>query len=392
MGLWSKFRYFLILALWASLAACSGGGAPGDGDGTVPAAPAPPAEIPSFFKFPGEIRVDTSKINPNGSPGALLAQTIGEAIDISSGPKGTGLIDRFIEVLINPISALEIPVSPDTAPLQSPISGELFENGEVILDFSDYDFDGNGTTEGCSGCTCPVGCTTDGLTTCPTQAPADELKPICIRLWAKGQQTSSAPREENFVPFLAAVLNRLPTPDDPATAENDGNSGTGAYRISDEPSNPDGPTFIGARFDQQDPLNRLAELSLFGFFDPGGTDDPFFIDLHVLESQVGEAASALKTIQVTLGESPSLTETGPTVEAYTGRFLEDQNFWSGSILTNSGIDFSAACVAISSSTSTSQGNCQDLGIDVTGLEFIDRARPEDGTLPADFPANPPLLP
>ena len=186
--------FLLILGLGATgaLSACSGGGVPGD---TNPAAPpVPPAEIPSFLTFPESVAINVDEIQPAEGTSALQAQVS------EGGPLSDDIITGFEETELTG-SSPEGTIPP-----------------QFKIDFADFDLDGDGVNEGCTGCTCPAGCDVE----CPEEADPSDLQPICVRVWAAREG------EGNFFPALAGRLDLFPIRDDPTTVADESNPGRGA--------------------------------------------------------------------------------------------------------------------------------------------------------------------
>jgi hypothetical protein len=109
------------------------------------------------------------------------------------------------------------------------------------IDFRPFDFDGDGVVESCSGCTCPVGCAPD-LTSCPSEAPESDLRPLCFRIWHKDRR------------FAAGILDRVPTPE---------NQESGRVIVTlVPPVDLEGSLFF-FDYDRHDPENKSIEISAF---------------------------------------------------------------------------------------------------------------------------------
>jgi hypothetical protein len=86
-----------------------------------------------------------------------------------------------------------------------------------------------------------------------------------------------------------------------------------------------------------------------------------------------------------------------SLKDYTGRFREDEDFWSGSvILQETGFEdafIPTTCARISTGEGVLQNICEDLAIDtsdedVTKGQVIDPVKESDVLFPADFPESP----
>ncbi len=79
---------------------------------------------------------------------------------------------------------------------------------------------------------------------------------------------------------------------------------------------------------------------------------------------------------------------------YIGRFIEGEDFWSGSLDAASGTTYvppsiSNVCARISTGDAAEDPTiCDSLGISVAGIPFVDRTTPADVAVQNDFPATP----
>lgn len=361
MGRWLLVgaALFLQATLWS--AGCSNPASP----------PAPPAELPSALRFPEEVTIDVSKLSDEepGSPPALSALSlVGDGplqSAIQTGPESVLRVEGVIEMLFFFLNQLEIPVSELTTtfertetfvPEEFEDAPEGFTDVTTILmqiDFADYDFDGDGQEEGCSGHTAAT--------------------PICFRIWMDDER------------MLAAVFSTFPAEDDP---------GIGKIRMR-SPSrfqSLPGTEFLAAiNYDWSDLENRSSELFATGaLFQVGGgpgelTADGSFSS-HIVLGQVGPEESAIKTVQsADLLESQLL---GSEQNLSNSRWKEDADYWSGSVDFRGPSGTSAetnTCAQISTAREVSQEFCSDLGIDVGDLDFISFPTDADVGLPLDFP-------
>ncbi len=406
--IWSWSRYGLVALLL--LAHCSGGtgpapNAPGDGveggDGTIPAAPAPPAEIPSFFRFPKDVSIDVSTVSPAQT---LLAQVPpnGEFSDaITLGEKFLGVNDLLDEMLTE-LNGLEIPVSPTVTTFAGTATedGRFFKGNDVKIDFADFDFAGTGSTLGCTGNTCPVETTTG---TCPTEALLDELKPVCLRLWVDEDGTG------NFVRTLAGYFTRLPIEDNPNTIADETNPGAAELIVEPIVNLVAGPHRLAFKllFDHQSPLTPLNEsldyTQVLEIFDPTTLETAISNSTHIKVDQVGlPTATTLDEVEKTLQFSFEVLSNDPAdppaFGQYLSRWRENAIFWSGSAEIEGsefgpiGADFSYrdVCALLNTGNGTDRNNCLDLGINVGNEGFLALPQASDVQLPNPnaFPEEP----
>src|SRR5579885_259080 len=230
---------------------------------TNPAAPpAPPAELPSFLTLP-DPTISVAEISHQASPD--LSALVGSgplAAEISVAPD---LIQETNDALLALISNLnaqfQIPVSALTKTFEAPVSigsGDTARTVDGKIDFADFDFDGDGSKEGCSGSTAPL--------------PNGDVR-ICMRLWLDGHKV------------LAGLFKQYPAPGAP---------GAGRITVFSNPSL--GEAEAGASFafkyDFLDLTNRKTEF-FSGITD--NADPTTFVALrHTLVSQVGTEGSAQK--------------------------------------------------------------------------------------------------
>lgn len=343
----------LLLGLSAGCGTAGPGTRVSGGNPATP--PAPPAELPSALRFPSDLGINVDKVASQPSPGALeaLVGPGGQYSDIiSAAPNLVQTFNQFVKTLLQPVSQSDIPVSTTTTFEFTALLGTL--NVDVKLDFADFDLDGDGHTEACAGHTA-------GL-------------PICYRIWLNGQQ------------FMAGLFTKFPTA---------GNNGAGFFRaIGHSPAQGSGgahDVYTGVVYDHEDPMAKSTEFFQRGVLsgDPVDQRDPKIPDQHSIVSQDGPDATAKKR----LGFSSSEVETSPGVTEPPGQFLEqwreDQDFWSGSFFQEGEpFNFTDVCAVISTGNAADVVNCQDLGIDVAGIPFIDFLTSDDVSFPADFPVSP----
>jgi hypothetical protein len=339
------------------------------------APPAPPAEIPSALVLPTDITISVAEISHSASPPALAALVGSGPLskDIEIGP---GIIEETNGILtgvLAPFTTTEIPVNPAVTTFEIHFSVPDF-SADFKLDFGDFDLNGDGVKEGCTGCTCPVGCEPD-LAACPAEAPAGDLRPICARIWLDGSR------------FMAAVFNRVPTTENPES---------GSIRLAVPAAGDGAGTEFAATYDGRDPENKSIDMKSF-MKDPDVGPD-FFERRHVASTQEGPEASAKKTarlssnllIERTPGETSNLQ--------YQAQFFSNLDFITfeliatGAFQSIDGVDNQTPpiCAQISRANPVSSILCEDLGLSITTGDFVDPPELTDVQFPPDseFPTTP----
>ncbi|MBI2083931.1 MAG: hypothetical protein HYT76_10275 [Deltaproteobacteria bacterium] len=323
--------------------------------------PAPPAELPAALTFPQDVGINVDKVSSSASPSLALVGSGGRfSQPIAEGPHMASLINDILKHNLSLLSGLEIPVSSTTVNFSSTNEierPEEFGGGKVTatikIDFADYDLDGDGEKEGCSGHTAKT--------------------PICFRLWWNDER------------FMAGLFEDFPTEE---------NAGRGRFRIS---QSGDKDQVVGqdllmmAIYDHSDAEDKVSDLYGIGSTTGSGEDLPSNFEGHISLAQSGPDETAKKTIRMSSKFSGSGTQY-PEFH-YIGSWKEDQDFWSGTILQTAveGLtadNFSNACAQISTANEVARSFCLDLGIDVEGLEFADLPVQDDLALPDDFPESP----
>jgi hypothetical protein len=246
----------LILTPFISFAACKG---------TSPAGPpAPPAEIPGFVVFPDSL--DVGGTNSSASISSVQAsQIVGKTKDVDTtllsaliklggelqeavlgfvaakdtdDIDGDGDTDETIGVLAA-YSDLKIPTDPNLKYCEfNSTEGKCYQgdgsetstapigntSNTVFISFADFDLNGDGSNEGCTGNSCPVDCT-DADIDCSAGCPVDVCeedcsvidcnvtctahpKDICMRLWSS--DTTAATPITDILPTLAVRMDQIP--------------------------------------------------------------------------------------------------------------------------------------------------------------------------------------
>lgn len=387
-----ELKILLAILLATCLLRCAGSAGP----------PAPIAEIPSAVTFPDDVGVNLSGLSgPSPSGQSFLVQKQaggGEFSDaIVLGPILIAGANDLLKTLLQPLQSLEIPVSPEVRNFEGFINVPGVLPQKLKVDFSPFDFDGDGKLEG-TGCTCPLGCS---LSSCPSEAPFSQLQPVSYRVWIQNPDGS-------FVRLMAGLFNVLQVKDDPNTPENEGNPGAGRFRagIENEPAAPPaGRTedlFFGVIYDHNVPDNPLFQATEMFVqdkkFDPGDvlvSFDNFHTQAQQQpSSQPGLNGALQDTAKLSFQVSPAPSDDFNDVE-YIGRFLEDFDFWSGSFVITGmeagmpkTLSAEDVCARISTGNATARQNCIDLGIDVGNETFIAPTTAGDVAFPADFPPTP----
>jgi hypothetical protein len=375
MSMKTRFRILAVLLLTAFLTGCPSPAGP----------PSPPLEIPTALTFPQSVEIDVATISSGAEPSALTGPkaTVGSGGEFSSAiTTGADLVRTiykvFVEIGLRPVTRLRVPVGTTVRQFEATVT-EGATPGDFKIDFGDFDLDGDGLAEGCTGCTCPTGC--DGAA-CLTSAPIENLKPVCYRVWFREEGGAS------FRRFMAGVFDRLAVADDSATPENEENPGAGRFRrfgfdfgaiASDFASSYD---FL----DPDHPLDRSSEVFLKSVVSDAGGTIVTFNHLDAVQTQVDPSSpNALKkVVRVTTGTDGSPPE---NVFKYRGGFREDQDFFSGVIQNPA--ELLEFCARISTGDAAEDPEvCSSLGISVVPLEFLDFASEADVAVPAAFPESP----
>lgn len=354
MRFWRLFRW---IALLGSAAACSPNPA---------APPAPPAEIPSALVIPSDITIGALEL-ASGEAAALKRQGVPANVrDQINNVVGIVEESNFtLDAALVSFKNRPIPVSADLTTFELGIpSGALA--GTMKIDFRPFDLDGDGAEEACTGCTCPVGCAPD-LTSCPTEAPETDLRPICIRIWHNDRR------------FVAGVFDRVPTAE---------NQESGRLLITFlSPLDLEGSlSFVD--YDRHDPQDKSIDLASFR----KDTGTEFFARLRTVASEEGPAASVKKTFRLTddffgfsadslfQGQVQFFTDEDPMLlESIGSGFFEPIEDVTPPI-----------CASISTAAPIAGDLCGDLGLSLTPGNFPPLPELEDVDLPpfAEFPELP----
>lgn len=301
------------------------------------APPAPPVEVPStpivlqFVEY-SDIRIDLSTIS------TIAEESVNVYAAVGAGGEYSGVIavhamyvqaaEDFFGEITDGLGDLEIPVSEDTTTFESDATIGP-RNGTVKMDFADFDLDGIGGPEGCSGHTAAL--------------------PICVRMWMNDER------------FIAWIFDEYPTGDNPGMSRF---RMFFIYDLEDEVS-------VAISFDHRDPEDKsidvqLREVATEGELSGWGDDTGSF---HVEILQDGPDVSALKRLN---WNSEQYKDTvAVDGNQFLSQFIEGEDFWSGSI---AGVNYPPVplfnlCVRLSTGDAAAQSNCDTLGISVTDIPF-----------------------
>ncbi len=371
------------------------------------APPAPPAEVPALLVFPESVAIDVSTAGASASSAlSALGEEEGAFSDIIAlGPSQARTVnDEILSGLLFPFAQFEIPVGPAV----SKFAGEIVPDEPGVIpqlfrfDFADFDFNGDGETEGCTGCTCPLGCAPD-LTACPSEVAASDLKPVCFRIWIQRDPV------EPFERVMSGVFNILPVKDDPETPDVDEeNPGRGRFQAGVVNQGGDvGGVFGRERFlagvvydhrQPDHPRDKSTEAFLINDFVIDG-EIVFSNNIHLQVAQLEKTDPAGKTyLENNVTSAEEQTGTGDSgiensfFQQYVGRFRDDADFWSGFVFTRDHgtvlRNLPPTCARISTGVGAPRDVCSDLDIDTTGEAFVDLAADADVVFPDDFPESP----
>lgn len=405
MKFWKK-RFFALLGLILGcyVMACVA---------TNPAAPpAPLAEVPSALSLPENVAVDVGEVG-SGVGGLTLGMKFfkalkGQVVDVGGeffdaitfGFTTNELANNAVNIILNELGQLEIPINPVTRTFSA---ANAFIGAPVKIDFADFDFPGK--PEACTGCTCPTGCDAP----CPTEAPPEDLKPVCYRIWYDPFLNGE------FQPIMAGYITQLRIRDNPDTPENEENPGSGSFRIrlgtgASPGVEPLVVTNVGSNYDHRNferPLDKLTEYFLrideaSRVPPPDATVSFVRVEQKALD-EIPDPNRLQKTIQESINQPVSSDPSIISTFQYLARYRTDFDFWSGTwqdfLVFDAGTAFSvppdlenftAECAQLSTAIGVDENTCQDLGIDVSSVPFLDLVLPGDTrvNLPADFPPVP----
>jgi hypothetical protein len=368
------------------------------------APPAPPAEIPAALTFPGSVNVgfgtpsEEASLKLAATPvpiGGEFFEAIQFGFDVNDKANGQ------LEAILSGLSGLEIPLNPVTRTFEKEFDGDGGFLGDAIkIDFGDFAFPGK--PEACTGCTCPTGCDT----ACPTEAAEEDLRPVCYRIW----RDAAFDGESEFIPLIGGFMTRLPVRDDPATPEDETNSGNGSFSILAE--DPLLKVTSGSVYRHRDiarPFDKRTEFFQVVIDKPSETSEGAATINLVTTAQIGLEGAAssdqvIKSLKHAVAVESPLGVPDDRNLQYLAQFREDDDFWSGTLQNNLEFipfaalstppettdNFTGECVDLFTAVGVDEGTCEDLGIDVTDVPFLEIPLSSDPSVnfPADFPSLP----
>ncbi len=321
--------------------------------------PAPPVEMPSpiVLKFvePADLKIDLSTISM-AAPSINVYDAVGIGGQYSDeiglfGPSSVQIADYVIARVLTGISEIAIPVNDTTLTFEdyvtfvTPSSGIDLLSGthHVEIDFADYDFNGDGVNEGCSGHTAMI--------------------PICVRFWLDGD------------PFMSMVIEQFSYIGDPNVVTADQTIGIGRFRTYVPDLNGDAQSFA-VNYNNETTDQKLVELFMKATIAdrPWGASILQRIDMHAELSQRGAYATAKKGVN--MSASWGFSDRADQTLQYLGLYLEGNDFWGGSFFTDmmwfsaDVENFTNVCARISTGNAAEDPTiCDTLGISVPGVAF-----------------------
>jgi hypothetical protein len=390
-------RSFVYVLLLLVLAGCSGT------TSSPTAVPSPPLEIPSAMAFPKSLAVDVV-------PASLAEAMPDVAKSIALDGEYTPYIfttaqmyiqaNAFVDQMLTPLATVEIPVSPTlTSYTVENVVTATATFQKIVFVFSDFDLDGDGNKEGCTGCTCPVGCAPD-LGACPTEATLEELKSVCFRVWLLGMDTLN-PRSTGTIATAGKFDKMLPTPDDPDTPAYDANNGAGEFRFRMQIESPESQRnlLIKVPFNHNDPSHPSDRWSDLQILETSTGADAYSRTMHAYSEVIEEAEPAGDTYLRTLVNMDQTLSSLSAPVDLMGQYRADQDFWSlrASMPAEAAADANLpqavlddTCVRFSTGSAVADDICIDLGIFTDPLEFLLPPVESGMTFPADYPEEPPI--
>jgi len=331
--------------------------------GNPATAPAPLAEVPAELRIPKSVAINVDEIRSATGGTSSIKNLVGSggtfSDQIAFGADQVTQENQFVDEILGPLNTFTIPASPSTTTFQTTVDvGGLLLG--LKMDFANFDFDGDGVSEGCSGHTAAL--------------------PICMRIYVSNPTLAGGAYQRR----LEAVFTSFPT---------DNNPGAGRLRGTQLQSKDDQGAESGlfqVIYDRTDSTNLSNEL-FFGAGRSESNPNDFVIKAHALTTQMGPVDHAIKTLL--LSGSTDFGGGTSSVGQYIGKFRVDADFWGGTVdIENpSGTEaFQDKCAQISSGNEVPIGDCQNLNIDVGQTGFIDFLNPADVMFPADFPNSPPF--
>lgn len=344
--------------------------------------PVPSAEIPPFLVFPPTTSIDVDKIAPEGGAALKLAVPPGGAFSqaVTSGGTTAAGVNAINDNALSPISGVRVSVTSSATHYVSETDSAFSGANPIKVDFGDFDLDGDGAAEGCSGCVCPVGCTTS----CPTEGAIADFKPICFRLWVN--------RTGTYERWLAGKVTEPPT--DPDADGIFDNPGAGRYRssLTFQEGGAQHTALLGAVYDHTDTFDPfMKSTELFVRDDTASSRER----AHTLTQQEKAYSGATvssevrKTLNINATESNLAEDTVTALIEYLARFREDMDFWIGTVTTEGGAAAQNQCVDLTTGEGTAAENCSDNRLSLDG-ETVGPATDADVAFPGpdQFPLDP----
>lgn len=389
-------------------------------------APAPPIEIPVMLNFATSVKVDASEIKSTAAASLSAGKATYTPAQIETTIKLGGdlaaAVNLFSEVPLAVFRSgdnrISVPTNPNYNQCQFDSSGASCNGSKIDgskinpikMDFADFDLDGNGANEGCSGSTCPINCNavsycpvnSDGTFGCPTQtSTAADIKPICVRLWLKNVDAG----DTDYKRFIGMRMDRIPCSvrtgaltclsqaeiDAADSSQVVQNPGLGEYRATitfynqqESSINVDNARNVGVVYDHFDlaasaDVNKKSiDVNLKELKNLAGSQE--LLATTKTRSIVNqETITGSTNVRKKVTEDNTFSDTytlfgGNTFLQYLAQFLENGNYWSGTVHSSAGdIEFTALCARLTASgsepmgTEVAQSFCTGEQIDVTGI-------------------------
>lgn len=321
--------------------------APDQAMATGDAAPADVGPQPSALLMPNGLGLDLSKAATTKGAAKSVARSVSQAAGFSQE------LDQVVSMFLLPLEALKVPLSASTKTFSGAVtagSGAKATQHKVKLDFGDFDADGDGTKDGCSGHTGAL--------------------PICLRVWLDGQR------------YLAGRLDAHPTSK---------LAGAGRLTMVKVASLPGGEagTAISVRYD-----HRKSDQRQTRSFWAVPADDPklgqWATIRQLLVDQQGAPSTAQKTVNMT---SVMPSQPGSRLQ-YLARYQQHKPLWYGTVVA-SGVfaqlglaAFGYTCVDLTSGKTVDQAQCATQGVTFAGVAHVAAGADKDVAFPAGFAAAP----
>lgn len=340
--------------------------------------PVPSAEIPPFLVFPATTSISVGQI----APALKLAVPAGGAFseEVTSGAVTASDANVLNDTALSPVGGVRVSITASALNYDSAEDPNFSGADPIKIDFGDFDLDGDGAVEGCSGCTCPVGC----AGSCPTSAAITSFSPICFRIWVN--------RTGTFERWLAGKVT-----EPPADSDEDGvfeNPGAGRYRSSlalDE-GGTQHAILLGAIYDHtdlSDPLKKSTELFLRDDTAASRERAHTLTEQEASFSGAAAASEVRKTLKIHAKETDPAETTDLGLLEYFARFRDDENFWIGTVADESGTAADNQCVDLRTGEAAAAEECSNVGLSLDGSN-VGAATDADVAFPGtdQFPSDP----